>query len=111
MSEGLTWDAIAKKGRVALGELLVSIACGVPGPGNAGNLGDAAAAQLVQHERSVIVLLRLLIVGLDAAHKVQLCPAIAWRLSNHEAIHHQSHRQKHCKSGSAAWWHIKACPS
>ena len=83
--EGLTWDAVAKERGVALRKLLVCVARGVPGPGNAGNLRDAAAAQLVQHERSVVVLLCLLVVGLDAAHKVQLRSALPWALSRHAA--------------------------
>lgn len=73
--QGRTRGLVAEQDGVAVGELSVRIAGGVAGAGDARDLSDAAAAQLVQHQRCVVVLLRLLVVGLDAAYEMQLRPA------------------------------------
>ena len=75
MTEARTWGLVAEQHGVAVGELRVRMAGRVTGASDSRHLRNSAAAQLVQHERRVVVLLRLLVIGLDAAHKVQLRPA------------------------------------
>ena len=60
---------------VALRELAVQVARRVAGARDARDLQHAAAAQLVQRQRRLEVARPLPVVGLDAAHKVQLRPA------------------------------------
>ena len=60
---------------VALSKGAVGIAGGVPRTGNARDLQNTAAAQLVQHQGGIKAVRHLGAVGLNAPHKVQLCPA------------------------------------
>ena len=61
---------------VSVCKLLVQVAGGVAGPGNAGHLQHSTAAQLVQHQAGVKGGRHLSCIGLHTPHKVQLSPAI-----------------------------------
>mmetsp|Transcript_18536 Transcript_18536/g.55874 ORF Transcript_18536/g.55874 Transcript_18536/m.55874 type:complete len:200 (-) Transcript_18536:2085-2684(-) len=57
---------------VPLREVVVQVAGGVPGAGDAGDLQHTTAAELVQRERCIEGGRHLQPVGLDAPHEVQL---------------------------------------
>lgn len=64
-----------KQDAVSLRKVRVQVSGGVACTGDAGDLLDATTTQLVQHQTSIPLCWHLLLIGLDAAHKVKLRPA------------------------------------
>lgn len=79
---GLASGLGSQQNAISVGKLLVQVASGVAGPGNAGHFQHTAAAQLVQHQAGVKGGGHLGCVGLHTPHKVQGSPAVRSRLSH-----------------------------
>lgn len=72
---GVTSGFRGEQDAISVCKVLAQVAGGVAGPGNAGDLQDPTAAQLVQHQAGIKGGGHLSCVGLHTPHKVQLSPA------------------------------------